>query len=234
MQGLWIGTYGGGVDLYDPHFGQFKFIDPKIKAEHDYGSIGPIIENKGKIWIGTEGGGLAYYDLNTRDYRFFDLTEPSNKSFNSNTIRGLCVDQNQKLWIGTYAGGIRTFNMETLKFEKRFDRSSGIDNNIVFDIYDDSADNIWVGSFSDIGLHFKSRNDDKFTPGYQSGEERFDFPWIRAIFESSPNEYWFGSMYYGLFIFKDGRTVKKITTANSGLSSDYISVIPKIPRTGYG
>ena len=226
---IWIGTYGGGVDLYNPGFGQFKLIDPKIKAGHDFGSIGPIVENKGRLWIGTEGGGLACYDLHTKDYRFFNLNEPSNKSLNSNTIRDLCIDRENRLWIGTYAGGIRTFNMETLQFEKRFDRTSGIDNNIVFDIHEDCEGNIWVGSFSEIGLHLKKRNEEKFTPGYQSETERFDFPWIREIFESSPNEFWFGSIYNGLFITKD-RTVTNITTANSALSSDYISVITKDSR----
>ena len=227
---IWIGTYGGGVNLYDPSFGQFKFIDPKTKVGHDYGSIGPMVEHREKLWIGTEGGGLACYNLKTKDYRFFNLYDPLNKSINSNTIRDLCIDRNHRLWIGTYAAGIKTFNLETLQFEKYFDRSNGIDNNIVNDIYEDSAGNIWVGSNSGTGLHFKERAGDKFTAGYLSESGRIDLPWIRAIFEPSPNEFWFGSIYNGLFIVKDGQTLQYLSVANSKLSSDYISVITKDSR----
>ncbi len=223
---IWMGTNGGGVDLYDPSFGQFKLIDPKTKVGHDYGTIGPIIENKGKIWIGTEGGGLACYDLKTRDYRFYNLDEPT---LSSNTIKDLCIDRNNRLWIGTYAAGIKTFNLETLRFEKHFDRSNGIDNNIVNDIHEDFAGNIWVGSNSEVGIHFKGPIGDKFTAGYptSSDSQHIDFPWIRAIFEPSPNEFWFGSIYYGIYIFKNRQMVKNISVTNSNLSSDYISVITK-------
>ena len=59
MGSIWLGTNGGGIDLYNPVLGQFRQIDPKIEAGHDYGYIGPMIEYDGAIWSGTEGGGLA-------------------------------------------------------------------------------------------------------------------------------------------------------------------------------
>ena len=225
---IWLGTFGGGVDLYNPSFSQFKLIDPKTIANHDYGYVGSIVEHNWKIWIGTEGGGLACYDLKTNDYKYYGLSDPTNEIVSSNTIRDLCVDRNNKLWIGTYAAGISTFDLSTQKFERHFDKSNGIDNNIVNDIHEDSNGNIWVGSNSEEGIHFKNRDGNKFTAGFSlnADGQHINLPWIRAIAEPAANEFWFGSIYYGLFICKDGQ-IKNISTGNSDITSDYISVITK-------
>jgi len=221
----WLATNGGGIDMYNPLLKQFNLIDPKRLANHDYGFIGPLVEHEGKIWIGTEGGGLGCYNSETRKYTYFDLYNPERGALNSNTIKALCMDRDNFLWIGTYAGGIQKFDTRNNRFETYYDSFDGLDNNIVNDIYEDSNGNIWVGSNTVEGVHFKEFGSNRFTAGFemQIDSGRVDFPWIRTILEPNTNEIWFGSIYYGIFIYKDGKTTRHISTANSGLSSDYIS-----------
>lgn len=223
----WLGTHGGGINIYNPVLGQFKLIDPKMKINHDYGLIGPMVEFKGKIWIGTEGGGLGCYDMKTENFRYFDMRNPTRETLNSNTIKALCVNRDHLLWIGTYAAGIQIFNLEKQIFEKYYDRSNGIENNIINDVFEDSSGNIWVGSNSTEGIHVKTPSGNRFMVGFEMkvDSKRVDFPWIRAICEPNTDELWFGSIYNGIFIYKDGQTTRHISTANSNLSSDYISVI---------
>ncbi|MDR0430569.1 MAG: response regulator [Tannerellaceae bacterium] len=224
---MWLGTHGGGIDMYNYFFRQFNLIDPKLLSDHDYGFIGPLVEHDGIIWIGTEGGGLGCYDIKTKEYRYFDLYNPSRGALNSNTIKTLCVDRNNYLWIGTYAGGILTFDMKKKKVVNYYDSVEGINNNIVNDIFEDNNGNIWVGSNTVEGVHTKAYNSDKFSAGFemQLDSKWVDFPWIRAICEPDTNELWFGSIYYGIFIYKDAKTTRRISASNSALSSDYISVI---------
>lgn len=223
----WLGTNGGGIDMYNPLFRQFSLIDPKLIANHDYGFIGPLAEHKGKLWIGTEGGGLASYDLKTKDYRYFDLYNPDRAALNSNTVKALCLDRNNLLWVGTYAGGIQTFDLQNNRFDNSYNSFDGIDNNIVNDIFEDNNGNIWVGSNTVEGVHFKEYGSNRFTAGFEMhvDSQRIDFPWIRTILEPNTNEIWFGSIYYGIFIYKDGKTTRRVSTANSGLTSDYISAL---------
>lgn len=224
---MWLGTHGGGIDMHNPLLHQFSLIDPKQGSNHDYGIIGPLIEYEGKIWIGTEGGGLASYDLTTKEYQHFDLYNPNRGALNSNTIKSLCVDRNGFLWIGTYAGGVQVFDIRSKRIVNYYSNFGGIDNNIVNDIFQDSRGNIWVGSNTSEGIHTKAHNSDHFMVGFdiQANSTHVDFPWIRTICEPSTDELWFGSIYNGIFIYKDGKTTRHISTANSDLTSDYISVI---------
>lgn len=224
---MWLGTHGGGVNVYNHLLGQFHLIDPKVIQDHDYGFIGPLVENKGKIWIGTEGGGLACYDIKTGEYQYFDLYNPTRAPLNSNTIKTLCIDRNNNLWVGTYAGGVLTFDMENKKIINYYDNFGSTDNNIVNDIFEDSRGNIWVGSNTVEGIHLKACGSDKFMSGFEIrlDSQRVDLPWIRTICEPNTDELWFGSIYYGIFVYKDGKTTRHISTSNSNLSSDYISVI---------
>jgi ligand-binding sensor domain-containing protein/signal transduction histidine kinase/DNA-binding response OmpR family regulator len=226
---IWLGTHGGGVDLYNPVFDQFKLIDPKLIANHDYGFIGPLVEHEGIIWIGTEGGGLAKYNPKTGEYGYFDLYNPERTVLNSNTVKALCIDRNNLLWIGTYAGGVQTFDMNRNHFSNYYNSFAGINNNIVNDIMEDSKGNIWVGSNTVEGVHIKEHDRNHFMVGFeiQVDSLRVDLPWIRTICETDTNEMWFGSIYYGIFIYRDSTATRHLSTDNSALSSDYISVIIK-------
>jgi signal transduction histidine kinase/DNA-binding response OmpR family regulator/sugar lactone lactonase YvrE len=191
-----------------------------------------MVESDGKIWIGTEGGGLACYDLKTKEYHFFDLDNPNRKNLYSNTIKALAVDKTKTLWIGTYAAGIQTFDIKNRTFGRYYNSLDGIDNNIVNDIFVDHQDNIWVGTNTLNGLHIKEKYRDDFTTGFtiQDTTGRITFPWIRTICETKGNEIWFGSIYYGVFIYENGKSTRRISVENSDLSCDYISTIMEDSR----
>lgn len=222
---VWVGTHGGGIDLHTYLSGQFQHIDPQIEAGHNYGFIGPLAEYKNKLWIGTEGGGLASYDFRTHAYQHFDLTERDTQDLNSNTIRALCADTNNILWIGTYAAGVQAFNTKSLRIDKRYHPTPG--NIIVNDIFRDSDGNIWIGSNTEKGVYVKLKDKQTFTCGIPTDGQisSFHLPWIRTICETHAGEIWFGSIYYGLYIWKKGQGIRHLSTDNSVLSSDYVSIL---------
>lgn len=222
---VWLGTHGGGIDLHTALSEQFQRIDPQIEAGHNYGFIGPLVEHKNKLWIGTEGGGLASYDFRTHAYRHFDLTETDGQDLNSNTIRALCADTNNILWIGTYAAGVQAFNTKNQQIDNSLYPTLG--NIIVNGIFRDSRGNIWIGSNTEKGVYVKPKDKQTFTCGIAADNlaPPLHLPWIRTICEAHTGEIWFGSIYYGLYIWKKGQSIRHLSTDNSALSSDYISIL---------
>ena len=71
---LWIGTDGGGLDLFDRrinHFQNFRYDKANANSiSGDY--ILSVCEDKdGNLWIGTWGKGISVYNPVTKTYKFF-------------------------------------------------------------------------------------------------------------------------------------------------------------------
>lgn len=119
---IWIGTSGGGLNIYDPDRRRFYHF---VHDEKDPESIGSntvlsIFEDReGTIWIGTEGGGLnkvverrhGAEGIRLRFKRY--LARKNNpESLSHNTVMDIEQDDKGHLWLATYGGGINKFDKE--------------------------------------------------------------------------------------------------------------------------
>lgn len=118
---LWIGTFRGGLNLYDRESGSFRHFDITAgRPNTDGDQITSIGEDRdGSIWIGSYGGGLSRLYVtgpasprskaSTRNNPEpgFELThypvEPS-QSQDTTRVLSLKVDSSGTLWIGTTSG----------------------------------------------------------------------------------------------------------------------------------
>ena len=63
---MWIGTYGGGLCLFDPERG--KFVRNYRHRDGDHASLSSdkiyclLEDRRGRFWIGTNSGGLNLFD----------------------------------------------------------------------------------------------------------------------------------------------------------------------------
>ena len=74
---LWIGTYGGGLNMLDPSTGVFtRFIndseDPTTISDNIVFSI--YVDEAGRFWIGTNNGLNMFYPA-TGSFRRFGIEE---------------------------------------------------------------------------------------------------------------------------------------------------------------
>ncbi|MEJ7914315.1 MAG: two-component regulator propeller domain-containing protein, partial [Chitinophagaceae bacterium] len=170
---IWVGTFGKGLDKFDPVTGQFTHYrhDPKNSSSLINDSIMVIIQDRaGKmLWIGTRGG-LDRFDPETGKFVHYknEVTDPS--SLSHNVIRAIYEDRQGTLWAGTGSsfngdgtstgeGGLNKLDQKTGKFTRYMydpkDPRTLIDNRVRA-IFEDSHGTFWIGTAGD-GLHTMNR-----------------------------------------------------------------------------
>ncbi len=154
---LWIGTFGGGLDKFDRKKGRFFHYrhDPKNPRSLSDNRVRTICEDsKGILWVGTMSGGLNKMDRETGTFTWYK-NEPGNPySLSHNAIFVIYEDRSGTLWIGTW-GGLDKYDGKKNRFI-RFkpvkpgaavpDIRSGLSNNSVFSILEDSTGVLWIGT----------------------------------------------------------------------------------------
>ena len=163
--GLWIGTYYGGINYASPNRNYFTSY---THVEHENSIIGNVVscfceDNQGNIWIGTEDGGLNEYDIRNGSFRTYSHRE-SKRGLSFNNVHALCVIGNN-LWIGTYTGGLNVMDLETKEIRHYYADENdelSLDANNIYSIFQDSTENIWIGTSSGINLY--NPVSDNFTP----------------------------------------------------------------------
>ncbi|MGE5438185.1 MAG: two-component regulator propeller domain-containing protein [Syntrophothermus sp.] len=110
---LWIGTFGGGLNLFDERTGKFtsfKNNSDDNKSLSNDRVISIHEDSRGYLWIGTYGGGLNQFDKNTKTFtRYY-----SKDKIYSEVIYGVFDDNNYNLWMSSN-NGVFKLNMKNGK-----------------------------------------------------------------------------------------------------------------------
>ncbi len=189
---LWIGTYFGGIDLYNPKYSIFNYYGAYSNTPNSLSSpvVGRIIEdNAANLWIGTDGGGLNYYNRKTQTIEA--LKSNGKRGLSSNYIKSLWLDEKRNnLWIGTHRGGLNKLNLNTRQFTV-FQNNPGnpksIPNNNVREIVHRN-DTLFLATQNSIGV-FDLRTETCSTLKFKEVDlSRRELP---DLFLDSKNRLWF-------------------------------------------
>lgn len=194
---IWIGTNGGGINIFDPKRKQFKNIrntsDPNSLS---YDKIRSIFEDSnGTLWIGTEGGGLNMLKKanDNGSYKSFKHFNSLKKIF---AISETNIGGKQNLMIGS-EGFPGLYFLDISNPENISEKNlAGTDlNNGVFSLLSDSNENIWIGTYNS-GIHrwIKTDTIGKFKKqsfGHYPGKANsISSNIIRNILEDSQGNIW--------------------------------------------
>ncbi|MGH8300424.1 MAG: ATP-binding protein, partial [Steroidobacteraceae bacterium] len=108
---MWIGTFGGGLDLARPDGTVIKVFrhDPHDPASLPSDTIYALaVDSRDRVWIGTNGGGLALATGSASasgEFRF--RTFSLGRGLSSDTINGVLVDASGDVWMSGNAGLMR-------------------------------------------------------------------------------------------------------------------------------
>jgi ligand-binding sensor domain-containing protein/GGDEF domain-containing protein len=167
QQRLWVGTFGGGLNLYRPESQDFTHFTTKSKsATLTNDTVNALFEDsEGKIWIATENG-LNVLSYNEEEWStqqiFQELGNPN--SLTHNGVLSIIETSNEEVWVGTNGGGISVFNLQGkfIKSVKYGDPNSATYvNKFVSGMYLDINSEIWIGT-ADSGLLKYNPSTEKF------------------------------------------------------------------------
>ena len=111
-QTLWIGTYSGGIDYYNPYEKRFITHVPLINGKITQSMFSQMIEAYPHLYIATEGNGLLEYNLLTESYEFYKPIQEHTSSYASNILKSLYLD-GDFIYCGSNNGSIFKFDLKT-------------------------------------------------------------------------------------------------------------------------
>lgn len=188
--GIWIGSYFGGVNYYPYQWTYFEKYYPRDDLAYFGRRVREICEsNDGTLWIGTEDKGLFHFDPES------GKIEPFRHPAIFQNIHGLCLDDDD-LWVGTFSGGLNRVNLRTkqVRHYSKGDSENSMIANDAFTMCKTTTGDLWIGTTS--GLLKYNRSTDDFTR----------IPQLRNIFtydirEDFNGNLWFATFSNGLFCY---------------------------------
>lgn len=195
--GIWVGTYFGGLNYYTNEYTHFEKFFPRVGENSLSGNaVREICEdNYGNLWIGTEDGGLNR--LSGTDQKFYNyqpLGAPQNVS--ASNIHGLLANGKQLL-IGTFEHGLDVMDIATQKVIRHcmVSNDNSLKSNFFYCLYKTSNGKIIAGTSR--GLYYFDPITYKFSIITQVPENLF----YTTIFEDNANNIWVGTYRNGLYYF---------------------------------
>lgn len=188
--GMWVGSYFGGVNYYPYQWTYFEKFYPRTSIEYFGRRVREICEsNDGTLWIGTEDKGLFNFDPETEKIVPFEHPDIYKN------VHALCLDGDD-LWVGTFSGGLNRVNLRTRQvrhYSKGKEENSLIAND-VFSVCKTTTGDLWIGTTS--GLLKYNRSSDDFTHIPQLGN-LFTY----NIMEDFNGNLWFATFSNGVFCY---------------------------------
>lgn len=131
---------------------KFKANDPYSLPGTEVNCI--YIDKRNQIWVGTNNG-LAIFNPLTEKFTVFRNIPGKASSLSSNRILSIRQMPDDNIWIGTNQGGINIVNLNSpltpneisFRHIEVTEDENGLSNQTVKDIYRDSFNNIWIGTY---------------------------------------------------------------------------------------
>jgi signal transduction histidine kinase/ligand-binding sensor domain-containing protein len=203
---LWIGTYGGGLDLFDRKTKTFQHYknDPRNPASLSDDRVSAIYQDQGqRLWVGTQAG-LNLFDPETKICKVFDHDPKNDGTLSDGWIISIAEDPAGQLLIGTYSGGLNMLDQKAKKFEtitQDPDDPASLSDKNIWSIAEDHLGRLWVGSDNGLNLYdaktktFKHFRHDPNNPKSVSGNN------IIALCKDQKDRFWVGTHGQGLNLF---------------------------------
>jgi len=190
---IYVGTDGGGLNLFDSGTGIFRHIPLDESAPHALSIL--AMEKRGsEVWIGTYLNGLFILDTKTGKSRHI---KSGNGPHNISGSDVFCMkaDSRGNMWIGTNGQGVDCFDGDSRAFV-HFNKSGiGRDriqlNGYIRAIEEDREGNIWIGSNGAGIAVYNPLN--RYTKLLNKGNTDLPNDNINCIYAARDGRVWIGS-----------------------------------------
>jgi len=148
-QSIWL---GGNRGLH-----QYHLDDNSISFFRHEQTIWKIVADKANnFWLGTNC--LKEFDPKSKTVKSYYLS-PDIPNNSINYVFSLYLEPSgQYLWVGSFGNGLHRFNLETKAFDFAFTEKDGLSDNIVYAIYPDKENRLWLATMDGISCFDKTSN----------------------------------------------------------------------------
>ncbi len=206
---LWIGTYSGGLNRFDPATESFTPIRivPESLATPPTRNVTSLYEDQdGTLWFGTWGGGLFHMVRSgSGEVRYvrYARTPGDSHSLVDNRIADIRSDREGNLWVATWGGVscLRRGSFTNYRHDPRDTHSLSDDN--VWALALDSSGSLWLGTWGGGVCRYDRVNDRfiRYPLGRGSARESVGKS-ISALHTDGRGVLWVGTSGGGLFRYE--------------------------------
>jgi signal transduction histidine kinase/ligand-binding sensor domain-containing protein/AraC-like DNA-binding protein len=217
---LYIGHVSSGLSVFSLkdkkviHF-QHDPTNPESLPGNEVRTI--YVDKTDNIWIGTNNG-LALFNADKETFTVFRHEPDNPKSLIANSIYSITQLSDGRLWVGTEMGGVSILNISQNMFSSprevpfinisQRDDESGFSNQTIRSIFQDSFNNIWIGTYGG-GVNFISHR----TPFFNTWEysplpginNRLNDKTAWGICADNQDRLWVGTDGGGINLFENGK-----------------------------
>ncbi|MEZ2336402.1 two-component regulator propeller domain-containing protein [Mucilaginibacter sp. RCC_168] len=223
-----IGTDGGGLNLFNRRTDLFKHINIRSKINPSNPNLTVMcleIDHLGNLWMGTYQNGFFKINTKTFTYEQF-LNGPGIDKPNHNEIFCIREDSRGWIWIGTNGGGVNIYDPRTGHF-KRYIKNPIVENDrkltvnmFIRDIDEDRYGNMWIGT-NGTGLAYLNVKSDSIIVFNRTNSNLSDDN-VHCSYIDQKGNIWVGTDGGGLNLLSHGANRFKHYAGSEGLDNGVI------------
>ncbi|MCF7568457.1 ATP-binding protein [Sabulilitoribacter arenilitoris] len=227
---IWVTTYNGlnAIDISTNKVTSYQKDNYNPYSVTYNLSYSLFVDDNNTLWLGMNDG-----TVNKTTSSPFEIYQTSlSKELNSlsfNAVTSLYMGT-KYLWVGTGAGGLNRFDLKTGAFyiyKRDLNNDKSIPSNIVMNVFEDKAKNVWTGNFKNSIVGYKRENSDDFLKAKIASPfaQKFEALSIFDMLEDATQNIWVATYNHGLFKYnKQTFEFQHFTNSNTNnqLNSDTI------------
>jgi len=199
---LWFGTYGGGLNRYDPKSGQFQsFLSSPGNSQSISGNfIISMVYQRNRIWIATTSNGICEFDPDTGIFERYSDDVDSRLKISSKRTREILVDDSGIIWVGHNGQGLDRVDLKsksTTHFRHDPNTPNSLTNNVVNALCLDSKGRLWIGTRGG-GLCYLDTSTHTVSPFQAKGPETLLDQYINCLLVDHKENLWVGTYSHGV------------------------------------
>lgn len=223
---IFIGTDGGGVNIFNPVTGKFGYIkhddrDPGTLSNNKVLSV--LYEAPSTLWIGMWDGGVNRYNLRTGRIVHY-VNNPADKgSLSGNNVFYLYLDRQRQLWVGTWGAGLNRYDRSSDRFIRYpfiVANGTGTSGQTAVSLYEDRQGRIWIATEGQ-GLNRYDRKTNRFVYFQNNPKDSTTLSsnYVIAVLQDSKGRLWV-STTNGLNLLNPGTGRFTVFHKSSGLPAE--------------